>query len=211
MMPGIVASDGGGGPAVLSSVSLVATWGATGSSESATVEIPEDVQEGDLMVLSLMVDSDDIPAPDGWDAITSEGDEFAEVALFYKIADSEDASDTISVSVNHRVLAVFRGDIPITGVTVGSVNGELTNDNPSEQTVTASGQGAPIIVFGSYYNNDGVDPRAMSPTKDGEEDEGDGKSWLAWKIFNSDPEDVSVDMDDEGTYSILQSFYLQLS
>lgn len=75
-----------------------------------------------------------------------------------------------------------------------------------------AGGTAPLIAFATYVTfNAVVDPRIMMPAKDAEYDcdEG-GATWAAWKIFNTAPADVSVDMDDED-FSALQSCYLQIS
>jgi hypothetical protein len=47
----------------------------------------------------------------------------------------------------------------------------------------------------------------MSPAKDGEATSG-SDCYLAWKIYDASPADVTADMDDEGTVNALASGYL---
>jgi hypothetical protein len=112
-----------------------------------------------------------------------------------------------------KVLVVFRGNVPIAVATPNTWGHEITANNPVAQSVTASGGTPPLVVFGGYRSNSAaVDPRTFtvggSPAKDGEVASTSNLSYLAWKIYNSSPADVSVDMDDEGGTNMLQSGYI---
>ena len=50
----------------------------------------------------------------------------------------------------------------------------------------------------------------MSPAKDGEVANGT-TPYLAYKVYNSSPANVSVDMDDEGDGNTLQSCYIEVA
>jgi hypothetical protein len=116
---------------------------------------------------------------------------------------------------NRKVLLVFRPNVPATAYTPQDAAGEVNDGNPSAQTVNASGGLAPLVVFGAYSergSGGGVNPRTFtvggSAAKDGEVNS-TSFCYLAWKIYNSSPADVVVDMDDEGAGNGLQSFYIE--
>jgi len=71
-----------------------------------------------------------------------------------------------------------------------------------------------LIVLGCYVAAiNAVNPRTFNPAKDGEIQatavDGPEDLWLAYKIYNSSPADVSIDMDDEGLFNALVSCYIQ--
>jgi len=91
---------------------------------------------------------------------------------------------------------------------------EFTSGNPAAQTVNASGGAPPLIVLGCYVAAiNAVNPRTFNPAKDGEIQatavDGPEDLWLAYKIYNSSPADVAIDMDDEGLFNALVSCYIQ--
>lgn len=53
-----------------------------------------------------------------------------------------------------------------------------------------------------------VDPRSLSPARDSEINL-TNYLCFTYKIYNSSPADVAVDMDDDGCMKGLQSLYLQ--
>jgi hypothetical protein len=110
-----------------------------------------------------------------------------------------------------KAIAVFRGSTAASSVTVASVNAEVSSGDPAAQTVTASAGTTPLVVIGAYSTIfASVDPRTFAPTKDGEIAVGTA-AYLAYKLYNSTPADVSIDMDDEASDNALQSCYLQVS
>jgi hypothetical protein len=135
--------------------------------------------------------------------------------FWYKIADGSEGTSVTGCSSNSgaaNLLYVFRGDIAITAVSPSTPTKQSTTSNPSPQTVTASSGVPPLVVFGIYFASGAVSPRTFtvggSAAKDGEINT--GNYWLAYKIYNSSPADVVVDMDDEGSNS-LGSCYLACS
>ena len=85
---------------------------------------------------------------------------------------------------------------------------QSTDGNPTAHTVGASAGPAPLIVLGCYETGSGsIDPRTFSPAKDGEITSSQFH-YLAYKIHNSAPADVSIDMDDEGIAATLHTMYL---
>ena len=109
-----------------------------------------------------------------------------------------------------KVLLVFRGNKAASSLNVASVNSEATAGNPTSQTVTSSGGTPPLVVLGGYGADTTLTPRTFSPAKDGEVNSSI-YAYLAWKIYNSSPANVSIDMDDNGGANILQSCYIEMS
>lgn len=194
---------------------------ASATSTSSSVTGPASIAEGDLLVLLDRAQSSiSVPAkviPSGFTEIadTNDGIYTRQVAS-YKIADGSEASASLTgmngAVSNDKALYVFRGDVAITSVNVSTPNAEITSIDPAQQTVSASGGTAPLVVLACYgtYFLYAISPRTFSPAKDGEINSGTDL-YLAYKIYNSSPSDVTVDMDDEGFYNTLQSFYIECS
>lgn len=187
------------------------------TSTAQTITVPSAVQEGDLLVLLDRATGNGVTkaVPSGWTEINEGvyGTVIRQIAS-YRIADSDDAGSSVTgmngATQNDKVMYAFRGDVPITSVNVSTPDSEVTDNNPSQQTVSASGGTAPLIVFGCYGSWGVIDPRTFTPAKDGEESSSTNL-YLAYKIYSSSPQDVTIDMDDEGFFHILQSFYMECS
>lgn len=134
----------------------------------------------------------------------------------YKIADGSEASSTLTGGLQcstwvNTVLYVFRGDVPINAVTPSIWNGQLTNSNPSAQTVSADGQATPLVVLAGWGENatgGQITTDSFTPTRDGEVGVHSWRFQTAYKIYNSSPANVTVDMNDEGDQNNMQSGYL---
>lgn len=135
---------------------------------------------------------------------------------------SSDASASVTPWATYTpggiAMYTFRCDISPTTVTSFSVNGVDQQTNPASQTVAGSSNSAPMIIIGWYgVNGDGtvtVDPRTFtvsgSAAKDGEINPRTNM-YMAYKVYNSSPADVAIDMDDEGNHNTLISFGLSVA
>ena len=212
-------------PAGLDALASLALFNsAVNHSTSTPITVPNGVREGDLLVF---LEHDEISGatpvngvPSGFTQIDTRSGNYGGgavnviVTLSYKIAAGTESATTLQ-GIDHlydQALYIFRGNgtSQISSVTVGSAQGQVTTGNPTAQNVAASAGVAPLVVIGSYNTSGTLDPRTMSPAKDGEITPST-QTYLAYKIYNSSPADVSVDMDDEGSLNILQSCYLQIS
>lgn len=115
---------------------------------------------------------------------------------------------------NAKMLEVFRESTgKIGGVTVYTptpATASSVND-PADVVAPGSGKAVPGIVIGSYYAGSGaISPRTMSPAKTSE-DNADTGNYIAWKLYDSSPADVTVGMDDEGSLNFVGTCYLQLA
>jgi hypothetical protein len=188
---------------------------STGTVNNA-VTAPASIQAGDLMIFCQTNTSNNATLPSGFTLINTITDGTTLISTSYKIAAGNEGGTTITgatgLAFQSTILAVFRGDVPISAVTVASVASQNAGTNtPTNQVVTSSTGLAPLIVFGGYRAaNTGADisPRGMSPAKDGEFNSTFLKHYLAYKIYNASPANVTVSMADHGVTNMLQSFYL---
>lgn len=204
----------------------------TGAGNS-TITLPADIALGDLLVIADSATGAATPGavtPSGWtNAVTSTTATGIRGSLLYKLADGTEGGTVITGMAGNgggaaaKVFMGFRGDNPAVSLTVGGTNAQGTGNNPTAQTVAASGQATPLVILGLYTAQDGVanfvNPRTFtvggSPAKDGElEAVGDSTFnhdlWLAYKIYNASPADASIDMDDEN-FQVLMSCYIRAS
>lgn len=196
------------------------------STNSATITAPSGIQAGDLLVLldSVWNNFAAPPAssvPTGFTSIVTAtlGAAFsARMTLSYKKADGTESSASLTGMTGSggaaKVLYTFRGNTPINDVNVSATGSEATDGNPVAQTISASGGTPPLVAIAGYSSSAAVDPRTFTVggvgAKDGEL-EAAGTSiftWLAYKLYNASPANISVDMDDEGSSNIILSVYL---
>lgn len=187
-------------------------------SHGAFVDYPSGLQAGDLLVMKVYRTNTFVSAPfpttPNWTEIYNVNSSSHADGLRYYLADGTESGPVqigSTPSSTRQALSVFRGNVPITGVNVQDVQGStLDTGDPAPKTILSGAGLAPLIVLGGYGSSNGtvVDPRSMSPAKDGEH--GVDNNWVAWKIFNSAPSDVTIDMEDEGT-NMLGGCYLELS
>jgi len=204
------------GGAALSSLSQA----ASATSTAATITGPAGILAGDLLVLWDTAESvGSVPTtvvPTGFAVISNlDNGSSNRTLLSAKIADGSEASAALTGmngdSANRKSLYVFRGNTPITTYVANDVGEETTTGDPTAQTCNASGGTVPLVVIGAYRALAAIDPRTFtvggSPAKDGEINPAT-TSYLAYKIYNTAPADVVIDMDDEGARQFLVSCYL---
>jgi len=210
----------------LMSVARVTTLSQVLSSTSdvgGTISYPGGVQFGDLAFLcdwsrwNSGTPTKAIPAP-FTEIITDNntGTNSQLMSLSYRLLDGAE-SGALPVSngtgLDAKVMVVFRGNVPIRGVTISTpTSSGVASGNPAAQNILASGGTPPLVALGCYGSSGVVNPRtftvAGSPAKDGEVGEpNDEHCYVAWKIYNSSPANVSIDMDDEGS-QIMMGLYI---
>lgn len=192
----------------VTSLAFHASATATGT---GTLTVPATVQAGDILCLKEKGSAVNA-APTDYTVLANT----AGIVISYKRATAADASATVPsgsslVTATRRELLVFRGDVPANSITGHdpAADNQATG-NPAAQVVNASGGTPPLIVLASYNSTGTVDPRSFTPAKDAEVN-ADTTSYFAYKIYNSSPADVTVDMDDEGSANMLASGYIQVT
>lgn len=202
--------------AKLSVISFFGSSTAAGNAGTTSITAPSSILPGDLMVLSNTSSAGSAAAvvPSGFTQVNTGIVGGTRMVTSYKIADgTEGGSSLTGMTADtswQACLYVFRGNVAIKTITAASVNGEATAGDPVTQTVTASGGTPPLVVFGTYRGSTPA-ARSFSPAADGSIANGApfaGTLSLAYKIYNTSPADVSIDMTDEGIANLMQSFYL---
>lgn len=208
--------------------SLITLFGSSTADSSSTFDVPASVLAGDLIVVLDLSTHNSGSAPTTVvptdftsivNTLAPDGDQ--RQILSYKLAVGTEGGTTLTgmeddgVTVRAcKCLYVFRRS-PVAGsLTVAGVVSTSVNTNPAAQNITASSGVVPLVVIGGYgCFNSPISPRTFTPAKDGEifgMIGSDDTMYLAYKIYNSSPANVSIDMDDEGSGNTLQGCYIQM-
>lgn len=212
ILPGFL-PPGAAATGVLSTLTQV----LSATSTIATITFPSGIQAGDILVLLDYARAGSNPTlvtPSGF-TIPSGGNQGlnkTRLVFSYKLAVGGESGALTGMSGNlamAKMMYVFRGNVPVNTLTLGAFNNEATNGNPTPQVVAASGVQTPLVVLGCYASEATVvDPRSFTPAKDGEIS-AINESYLAYKIYNASPANVTVDMDDEAGPNYLFSTYIR--
>lgn len=201
------------GAAALSSITQV----LSATSLASTITFPSGIQAGDLIVLQDWARNiSGVPStvtPTGFTIVNDSTTSTVRGILSYKKATGSESGSLTGMSGTFgrgKAMAVFRGDVAAATVTSADPDGEATSGNPAAQTVTSGSGTPPLVAIGGYSAMAAITARTFSPAKDGEAGTSDDRVYLAWKIYNSSPADVSVDMADFFV-NILQSCYIQMA
>lgn len=193
---------------------------SSSTSSSSTITAPSDLRMGDLLLLfdcaSTSLSPPSAVTPSGWTQVDTQAGTSMRDSMCYKIADGSEASSSITGMnggySNRKLLAVFRCNVPIVGVSISTVSKTITASNPASQSVTASSGTAPLIVIASWsdqIDSNDISPRTQSPTMT--EISNTTHQYIGWIGYTSSPSDQSFDMDDEGADNALMGFYMQLT
>ena len=222
-MSGLV---GGSGSAAVLSFSLRGSASSSGS----TITTPSNTVAGDLIVYAEFARNSDAAVapttviPTAYTAIGSSlsataGAEGWRLNVAYKIADSGDAS-TSKTGMNdnymNKVMLVFNPGTTILTTTLSTPNAEITAGDAALQTVLASGQPTPLMVFrviASPTNSYGY--TAYSPADDGSGGSAQALNsvQVGYKFYNSGstPADCTINITDSGAMNAAFSWYMRFT
>lgn len=209
----------GFGAVSLASLTIVSEDHTT--STASTITAPATINAGDLLVLVDFGSSNPGPpanvTPSGFTSIqTLAGSTYDRYNISYKIAVGNEDSSTVTgidaSTVNLKTLFRFVPSVPVVAVTVGSLHHEVTDGDPASQSCLASAGSAPLIVFGVYASASNVNTATLvfTPAQDVEILSGTFLS-ARYKIYNTAPQDTTIDMPDYGVENMLTSFYLSVA
>jgi hypothetical protein len=204
-------------------VTAFAFFNSSSSSGVPTITLPTGIQPSDVIVLLDSrvsfgtVPTNVVPAGFTQIATVSGTDSLTAVrnTMTFKIAGGGEGGATItgmsSDLAGEMLAVVFRPNGRVTSITLGDVETQFSNNNPTAHTLGASAGTPPLILVAGYSSSGDIDPRSFSPAKDGEAANGTLGQYIAWKFYGqgSSPADHSVDMDDEGSSNCIISAYLQ--
>ncbi len=200
---------------------------STNSNNSADIVVPSGARDGDIAVLFDAVNNSSAPppslvTPSGWTTVVNSTFDNSRYAVSYKKLGSGDPGATITGMTSNngkiKLMLVFRPGSPVSSISTPTFGTEFTNSNPSSQTVSASGQAAPLIVLGGagVFGASAPAFTTASPAFDGEVAlarslSGQYSLRMGYTLYGSSPSDHSIDKGDDGSANILWSGYLKLS
>lgn len=200
------------------SVAPFVTFQASVTSTASTITAPSSVVRGNLLVLFDLAFNGD-----GAGSVTSVVPSgFTEVfnlvslttrrtIASYKIADGTEANTNITgmngASSNFKILLVF-STVNAVSASAFDIATETTSGDPVAQTINAQNQPTPLVCF-AFMRQATVTGQSFSPTQDGSVTNSALTAY--YKIYNANPQNVTVDCGDGGAINILASFYIQVS
>lgn len=209
-------------PVIFSGIGTLSFFGSA-TSTAETVTAPANINAGDLLILSdysykdLGVPTEVIPT--GFTKITgannSGGDDNLRVTISYKIADGTEGGTSITGMLgdtDDKVLIVIRQNVAISSISTGDIDIEMTTGNPAQQVCAAGAGAAPLVVFATYaaFNSISGFSRNFSPSADAEINSSNFH-YTKYKLYNSSPANITIDIADSGNETCLASFYLECS
>lgn len=210
-------------PIIIDPYSLAAagiTFVDSAVSSGTTITVPALAAAGDFAYLvDAAEDVSGLPTtvvPGGWtNIVNTPGANQIRVIHSRKVLAGGDLGAVVTGmngdSTDQKIMLVFRTVFTIGSVTASTYNQEATPNDPSQQTVTASGQTPPLIVFCSAATDGGGGPafNVESPALQSKITQ--GKLLVGYTIYNSSPANQSIDMADLGPENTLQSGYVRLA
>lgn len=194
---------------------------ADGGSASSTTSLPSGSQAGDVCILfDFANNSSGTPTtvvPSGFTTISNlDGGSTSRRILSAGILTAADITAGTLTGMSgtnyvHKLVVGFRPDVAITSGSVGSANEEITNGNPTLQTITASGGAAPLVVFAMGCQNSGITMSGTLTSTGTQVTNLNSRLRAYYHIYNTSPADLTVDMGDFGNNNSLHSAYFQVS
>lgn len=187
---------------------------AGATSSGSTITIPATAQAGDLAVLYDLargIVTPPTPAtPSNWTTISGLTASTSAGVLSYKILVAGDPGATVTgmdgLISDAKSLAVFRATPSLAGVTVLEPAEESTAGNPSAQVKTAQ-SAYPYLVYGVCGGASALPSWVAWADVTGSS----GWQRYGWTLFNDNAASCSVDCNDSGTGTLLQSCILMVT
>ena len=188
------------------------TFIAAGTANSSSISVPVSAQVGDLAVIwqySISVSSIPISViPSGFASVVDVGSNSVGGTFGYRgiiswkvlqVADIGAPLPGMSGTIlNDKIIEIWRLSESIALVTTSAFNSELTENNPSQQTVLSGAGEAPLIVLGSAAGVTAASFSVETPAFSSTTTAADGFFIVGKTIYNSSPIDQVVDMNDLG-------------
>lgn len=217
-----------------SSSSLSFSLRGSAKASGSSITTPSSTVAGDLIIFAEYARNSDAAVaptsviPTGFTQIGSSlsataGSEGFRCNVAYKIATSADAgASRTGMSDNYmaKVMLVFNPGSTITTTTPSTWNAQITSGDPRLQTVTATGQPTPLIVFGiTATPTNGTTFDTTTPSFDAEVAQSGSvvassvSIRIGYTVYNSEstPTDHSIDDGDSGAMNALLSGYLRFT
>jgi hypothetical protein len=181
---------------------------ATGTGQ--TIACPT-VQSNEVIVFcDLAINGAGAPSnavPSGFTQLQTSNGTFTRNTMSYKLADGSESGATLTGMIGDataaKIVLVFQPAGVIATVTTSTFLQQSTDGNPAAQTISASGQPAPLIRLAvASVGGFGTAPNFSAGTFDAtvaQNGVGDGGFRVGYAVQNSSPSDDAPDMADSGT------------
>jgi hypothetical protein len=196
----------------LSSLAFVAS--ATSSSD--TIVIPASSQTGDLAILCDWGWSNSHPQviPAGWtNFITQNLAGGLRGDISYKVLVGADPGATITggnATNDSKIMLVFRPNATITTITPADMATSMSGVDPTAQVILASAGIAPLVVLGFGGWSSGALP-SFTTESPALTNVTVNDLRVGYKIYDSAPQDHTVDIGDSGNTNWLASCYVAVA
>lgn len=201
----------GGGGGSMPSISFFNSATATGNSVTLPASLQDDTDLGVYFdwCVHTAIPTDVVPS--GWTGITTEGLVSARLRVSYKLLTAAEASSSVAGMtqgdvLKAKVVLVFRGSSALTTITPSTWNKQTTGSNPTLQTVSAAGQPGPLIVLGMAGATITASFSTESPAFTATVAPSGTDLIVGYKIYNSSPQNHSIDTGDNGINSLASGF-----
>jgi hypothetical protein len=217
----------GGG---VSSLTFFASTGPISGSDSIT--LPDNIAAGDLIVIvDRSLSSGSTPTlvvPTNFTQLATQtggptvGGSLLRLTYSAKIAVGTEGGTSVTgqtANLDRRKFAlVFRGDVPISSFTAFDAALEgFTDGNPAAGTISAAAQTPPLIAIAFYGASSSASlqsaTKTFSPAEDAQIPTSGTASvvYVKYKIYNSAPSDISIDLPDVASDNLLSGLGVSVS
>lgn len=195
---------------------------ASATSTAATITWPGSLQSG--MVAFLIDHANNIinkptdVTPSGFTNIplsgTAQTDGFNRVKTSYKILTGSESGSLTGMdgdSFDRKIMFIIQGTSPIASVTISDATVNLTNSDPGSETISASNGIGPVLVIGSASIGSSATAAFSTESPAFDATVAATRMVAGYKIYNSSPQDHTIDMNDLGSGNALIGFYATFS
>lgn len=199
-------------PSVFGATERTLTFIGSAVSSGATITIPAAALENDIAFLADFYNNgaDDF-IPSGFTSLANgvaEGD--ARLRTSYRVLGSSPGGTSVTGmdgTTDSKVMLIFRPSIVASSIAIPTWGSEGRSGDPGQQTVSASGQTAPLVVIGVAATSGTPAFNTQSPAFGATVTQ--GGVIVGYTIYNLTPLDQTVDMGDLGSRNVLQSGYIR--
>lgn len=193
---------------------------ATSGINVTSITAPNNISQGDILIFfdrALTASGGAAPTtaiPSGFTSISNLTLGSRRQIVSYKEAAGTESLSTLtgmsSTSSNTKRCVVFSTNIVNPTLTIQSLNAQMTNATPSNQTITSGSSLNPLVAI-AYLGQGTFSSFTFTPTEDGALDTTTSNNQVRYKIYNSSPSNITVTAGDGGNENGLQSFYIEVT
>lgn len=206
---------------VLGAPALTFSYIDFSESISSALSLPAGAQAGDFAVYaewSLSFSGrPSAVTPSGWSQLVNNADvSNLRCCVYRKVLTSGDVSAGSITGMDgdltdFKIMLLFRPSKTIATTTDSTWTQQATDGNPSAQNIAGNGQAAPLlaVAFAAVAAGGTINPFSWSPAYDALITPANGANTMraTYKIYNTAPADISIDIDDEGGGNFLTGGY----